>query len=177
MHEAVTLDQLKSIAAGIALEDPHRESEPAWTIALLTKCADSVKHHCEIVEAGRSGLATYVEGMIGRPSNALAFKRSLLGPFAAVGRGSYSISRPGEVSGWIPLTSDCCDAVESEYVGVATLIRSAAQSAGVQVLSKGELCRAVPSDIAGLADRMYSVSAAKRNGRVTVFDVLFQWTD
>src|SRR5262245_55546594 len=89
-----------------------------------------------ITEDARSGMASFVEVVTGLPSSALCFRRSLLGPFAAIGRGGFVWAREGEVESGFSLTLDGVDEYDSKYDSLAMTLRAAAAACGIRVLSR-----------------------------------------
>jgi hypothetical protein len=120
-------------------------------------------------------MASFVEAVTGRPSAALCFRRSLLGPFAAIGGGSFAWSREGEVQNGFSMTLDGVDHYASEYGSLAQALRAAAAESGIRVLSRDALSVAVPQSISSRVQS--SLMSIEGRAVVTLYDVVFQWED
>ena len=171
MSEVLSIEELMRMAARAEV-DLGSSDEPRATRALV---AGISLEKWFITEDADSGMASFVEAVTGRPSAALCFRRSLLGPFAAIGGGSFAWATEGEVQNGFSLTLDDVDHYDSEYRSLAQSLRTAAAASGIRVLSRDALSAPVPQAIASRVNS--SLMSIEGRVVVTLYDVIFQWQD
>jgi hypothetical protein len=169
-----TLAARKPIAVHMsqAASEVAPEEQLIW-VKNLVRCIHAAEWY--VIESAKSGMASYVEVLIGPPSNAIAFRKCVYGPFAAIGAGSYTLFRPGELRAWTPLSLETVDAYDSSLSAVAQAISVQLHDDGVRLLSRQELSASVADSIAAQIHSSLPALEGRHGG--LVYDVLFQWDD
>lgn len=171
MGVLLTIPQLQRMAGRDPLEG-YVPDEPYETRSLLSAAA---AEDWKFVEDGLDGMASYVEALTGRPSNALSFRKSLLGPFAAVGAAGFAWTQHGDVKGWNPLTLGQVDKWDPEYASLVSAIQKLAAASGIRILSSAELMVPMTEEVADCV--VSPLMRLESRSVVTLYDVLFQWED
>jgi hypothetical protein len=123
MTAALSDEVLRRLAGRKPIDSAHQDAgEQLVWIKRLSRSLPTVEWH--IIENGKSGMASYVEALIGPPSNAIALRKSLWAPLAAIGGGSYLPCGPGEMTASTPLTLMTIDEYEPALEPIAEAIRA-----------------------------------------------------